>query len=214
MEVKLGPLEKIIKRVDISWDEVLQKNRRIQPFWPHKGWRKLEEMKVEPINEKQRECKPNCLLHVARMKNNSLPKNNAELKTKWTKTTWKTFEKIIRWLRKRLHSWRLIVIMKMLTPKVKVGSSESAVTRGGACHHYKNKLPELWYGRLNCAEMKRAGRKWILVSIVFRQGVVGTHSINLTLFELQGLYRHIGLHADSTVSDGGNINNYCAYNAR
>jgi len=53
-----------------------------------------------------------------------------------------------------------------------------------------------------------------LVSIVFRQRVVGTHSINLTLFELQGLYRHIALHADSTVSDGGNINNYCAHNAR
>lgn len=108
----------------------------------------------------------------------------------------------------------MMIMMKMMTPKFKVGPSESAVTRGGACHHYKNKLPELWYGRLNCAEMKRAGRKWILVSIVFRQRVVGTHSINLTLFELQGLYRHIALHADSTVSDDGNIDNYCAYNAR
>jgi len=49
--------------------------------------------------------------------------------------------------------------MIMMTPKVKVGPSEPAVTRGGTCHHYKNKLPELWYGRLNCAEMKRAGRK-------------------------------------------------------
>jgi hypothetical protein len=142
-------------------------------------------------------------------------KNNAELKTKWTKTTWKAFEKIIRRRRKRLHSWRLmIMMMTMMTPKVKVSPSELAVTRGESFHHYKNKLPELWYGRLNCAEMKRAGRKWILVSIVFRQRVVGTHSINLTLFELQGLYRHIALHADSTVSDGGNINNYCADNAR
>lgn len=142
-------------------------------------------------------------------------KNNAELKTKWTKTTWKIIEKIITRRRKGLHSWRLMkVMMTIMTPKVKVCPSEPAVTRGGAYHHYKNKLPELWYGRLNCAEMKRAGRKWILVSIVFRRRVVGTHSINLTLFELQGLYRHIALRADSTVSDGGNINNYCAYNAR
>jgi len=31
----------------------------------------------------------------------------------------------------------------MITPKVKVGLPESAVTRGRTWHHYKNKLPEL-----------------------------------------------------------------------
>jgi len=37
----------------------------------------------------------------------------------------------------------MMKMMIMITPKVKIGPSESAVTGGRTCHHYKNKLPEL-----------------------------------------------------------------------
>jgi hypothetical protein len=47
----------------------------------------LEELKVEPFDQKLRRYKSNWLQHVAGMNNNRMPKSNAELKTKWTKMT-------------------------------------------------------------------------------------------------------------------------------
>jgi hypothetical protein len=54
----------------------------------------LEEKKVETADEKLRRYKSNWLRHVTRRRRRC--KNNAELQTKWTKTTWKTFKETIR----------------------------------------------------------------------------------------------------------------------
>jgi hypothetical protein len=51
----------------------------------------LEELKVEPVDEKLRRYKSNWLQCVTRM-NNRMPK----VMPKWMKTTWKTFEETIR----------------------------------------------------------------------------------------------------------------------
>ena len=61
----------------------------------------MEEMEVEPVDVKLRilqielasKCKRNEQQHDA--------KNGAELQTKWTKTTWKTFQETIRQNRNR-----------------------------------------------------------------------------------------------------------------
>ena len=55
----------------------------------------LEELKVKPVDEKVRRRKSNQLQHVTRMNNKRMSKNNADLQTKQTKTTWKTFEQTI-----------------------------------------------------------------------------------------------------------------------
>jgi hypothetical protein len=55
----------------------------------------LEELKVEPVDERIR-YKSNWQRHVTRINNNRMPKNNAELQTKWMKTSWKTFGETIR----------------------------------------------------------------------------------------------------------------------
>jgi hypothetical protein len=39
----------------------------------------LEELKIEPVDEKLRRYKSNWLRHVTRMDSNRMPKNNAEL---------------------------------------------------------------------------------------------------------------------------------------
>ena len=53
----------------------------------------MEEMKVETADEKLQRYKSNWLRHITRRRR---CKNNDELQTKWTKTTWKTFEETIR----------------------------------------------------------------------------------------------------------------------
>jgi hypothetical protein len=62
-------------------------------LFDHKRHEKiLEELKADTAEEKLRRFKPNWLRHVAIMKDNRVPKNNAELSIKWTKTTWETSE--------------------------------------------------------------------------------------------------------------------------
>lgn len=117
----------------------------------------------------------------------------------WTKLELKPASAVRKWI---------------LTSKVKVGPPESVVTSSHRCHNYKKKLSKVWKGLVICAQMKRAGRKLILASIVFRHCDVGTHSINLTLSELQGLFRLIVQRANSKASVDGNINNYCKYKPR
>jgi len=56
----------------------------------------LEELKVEPVDEKLRRYKSNRLRHVPRMSNNRSPKMILNYRPKWTKMTWKTLEETIR----------------------------------------------------------------------------------------------------------------------
>ena len=56
----------------------------------------LEELKVEPVEEKLRRQKLNWLRHVTRMVSSRAEKNSAELLTEWRKTIWKVFEDTIR----------------------------------------------------------------------------------------------------------------------
>jgi hypothetical protein len=56
----------------------------------------LEELGVQPVDEKPRRYKSNWLRHITRMNSNRVHKNNVELETKWTKATWKTFEETLR----------------------------------------------------------------------------------------------------------------------
>ena len=55
----------------------------------------MEELKLEPDDEKLRKYKSNWQRHVTSMNSNRLPKNNTEIKTEWTKTHWNTFEETI-----------------------------------------------------------------------------------------------------------------------
>jgi hypothetical protein len=60
----------------------------------HKSNEILEELKVEPVDEKQiiQITLATCSENEQKRDN----KNNAELQTKWMKTTWKTCEETIR----------------------------------------------------------------------------------------------------------------------
>lgn len=50
----------------------------------------LGELKVEPVDEQLKGYKSNQLRHATRIKQQENDKNNAELWTKWKKSTWKT----------------------------------------------------------------------------------------------------------------------------
>jgi hypothetical protein len=66
MEAKLDLQKKRFTPIEMKF----QKNNRVQP-WDHKRYKEiLEELKVEPADEKLRRCKSNWLLHVTRMNSN------------------------------------------------------------------------------------------------------------------------------------------------
>jgi hypothetical protein len=97
MESKFRLIEKGVKIIDIYRGKVFQNNGRwIHLFYHKRNVEILEDFKVEPNVEKLSRYKSNWLRLVTRMSNNRMPENNAELQTKWTKTTWETFEEIIR----------------------------------------------------------------------------------------------------------------------
>ena len=56
-----------------------QKNSRYKLFDYKRNEEILEEMKLEPADEKLRKYKPNWQRHVTKMNNNKMPKNNAEI---------------------------------------------------------------------------------------------------------------------------------------
>jgi hypothetical protein len=56
----------------------------------------LEELKVEPADEKLRRYKPNWLQHVTIMNSSRATRSDAEVHTEWTKTIWKAFEETVR----------------------------------------------------------------------------------------------------------------------
>jgi hypothetical protein len=56
MEVKLGPLEKRIKTIGINGYESSQKNSLVHPFDHKRNDEILEELKVEPAEEKLKRC--------------------------------------------------------------------------------------------------------------------------------------------------------------
>jgi len=56
----------------------------------------MEELQVEPVDEKLGRYKSNWLRHVPRISNKRNPKIILNYRPKWTKTTWKTLEVTIR----------------------------------------------------------------------------------------------------------------------
>jgi predicted Zn-dependent protease with MMP-like domain len=56
----------------------------------------LEDLQVEPVDEKLTGYKSNWLRHVRRMNTNRMPKIVLNYRPKWMKTTWKTFEETVR----------------------------------------------------------------------------------------------------------------------
>jgi len=66
-------------------------------------FKKEYKLKVDPVHEKLRGYKSNCPRHSTRINNNKKMPENAGLKTKWTKTTGKTFEETIR----RSRNWSI-----------------------------------------------------------------------------------------------------------
>jgi len=78
LEAKFEKKKALKKEIDVTQDEILQKTNRLRPYC-HK-WNEdiLEELKVEPANDKLRRYKSKCLKHVTRKNNNNI-KNNAEL---------------------------------------------------------------------------------------------------------------------------------------
>jgi hypothetical protein len=61
VEAKFGPLEKGIKTIDITRDEIFQKNSQVHPFDHRNNEEIFEELKVEPVYEKLRKYKSNWL---------------------------------------------------------------------------------------------------------------------------------------------------------
>jgi len=74
METKFIPSEKGIKTIDNNRDEIYQKNSGVHHFFYHKRTEEiLEQLKIEPVNEKLRRYKSKWLRQVTRM-NNRMPK--------------------------------------------------------------------------------------------------------------------------------------------
>jgi hypothetical protein len=67
MAVEVGRQTKGYKTIDISRNEIVQKNIRVHTFWPQKKWGNFGKLKVEPVEKKLRRYKSNCLRHVTRM---------------------------------------------------------------------------------------------------------------------------------------------------
>ena len=60
--------------IDINQYEIFQKNGSV-PLSDHKGNQEIvEDLKLEPFNEKVGRCKSNWLRNVTRMNNNRMPK--------------------------------------------------------------------------------------------------------------------------------------------
>jgi hypothetical protein len=55
----------------------------------------LEELKVEPADEKLRRYKPNWLQHVTIMNSSRATRSDAEVRTECTDTIWQTFEETV-----------------------------------------------------------------------------------------------------------------------
>ena len=55
-------------------DEIFLKNSRVHPFDNRRNEEVLEELQVEPVEEKLRRHKSNWLLHLTRMNTNNVPK--------------------------------------------------------------------------------------------------------------------------------------------
>ena len=80
--------------IEISRDEILQKNSRVRPSWPQNEWRNfgiVESRTISGGTTKKQIKSATC------NKNEQQNSKNAELQTNWTKTTCKTFEETIRW---------------------------------------------------------------------------------------------------------------------
>jgi len=85
-EAKFGLLEKMIKSdsYQSGWNFSEERSGIPPPLFDHKGNQEiLEELKLEPVNEKVRRCKSNWLRCVTGINDKRMPK----IKTKWTKTT-------------------------------------------------------------------------------------------------------------------------------
>ena len=64
MEAKFGPSDKNIKTdwyQDVNRDETFQRNSGVRPLWPHSKEEILEDLKVEPVDEKLRRYKSICI---------------------------------------------------------------------------------------------------------------------------------------------------------
>jgi hypothetical protein len=55
----------------------------------------LEELKAEPVGKKLRRYKSNSLRHVTRTNSNRMTKIKLKYRSKWKKTTWKTFGRLL-----------------------------------------------------------------------------------------------------------------------
>jgi hypothetical protein len=71
---------------DINWYEIFHKNSWVHPFWPQIKEEILEWLRAEPVDKKLRRYKSIWKQHVKNEQQEDA-KNNAELQTKWTKTT-------------------------------------------------------------------------------------------------------------------------------
>jgi hypothetical protein len=61
MESKFGPLEKRIKTIDINRDETFRRTAGYTLLDHKRNEEILEELKAEPVDEKRRRYKSNCL---------------------------------------------------------------------------------------------------------------------------------------------------------
>jgi hypothetical protein len=74
MEAKFRLLEKRIRKIGFNRDEIFRKNSRAHPFDHKRNEEILEDLKVEPVNQKLRRYNSNLLRHITKIYNNRMPK--------------------------------------------------------------------------------------------------------------------------------------------
>ena len=84
------------KKIDINQDETLRRTAG-HALFDHKKYEEiLEELKIEQNDEKRRRYKSNCLQHVTRMENNSVPKIMPKYRRNGQRGLGRPFEETIR----------------------------------------------------------------------------------------------------------------------
>jgi hypothetical protein len=83
--------------IDINSDAIFQNNSRVRRFWRQEEWRNFgrDESRTSWRETKKMQIKLATTCNKNEQQQNA--KNNTDVWTKWTKTTWKTFEDTIRW---------------------------------------------------------------------------------------------------------------------